>query len=115
MLKLRGTRSNRAAMGAAIKLEIIEDGVRRSIHRWVGSGGSFGASPLRQHIGVGDATKIERIEIYWPTTGDRQVFEHVAVDRFYEITEGSEDLRTLEYRSFKFARTGAPDHPHPSH
>jgi hypothetical protein len=115
VLKLRGTRSNRAAMGAAIKLEIIEDGVRRSIHRWVGSGGSFGASPLRQHIGVGDATKIERIEIYWPTTGDRQVFEDVAVDRFYEITEGSEDLRTLEYRSFKFARTGAPDHPHPSH
>lgn len=113
VLKLRGTRSNRAAIGAAIKLEIIENGVPRSIYRWVGSGGSFGANPLRQHIGVGDATKVERIEIYWPTTGDRQIFEDVAVDRFYEITEGSSDLRVLEYRSFKFAKTDAPDHdPH---
>lgn len=110
VLELHGTRSNRAAIGTKIKLEIIENGVRRSIHRWVNSGGTFGANPLRQQIGVGAATRIERVEIFWPASGDRQVFEDLAVDRFYEITEGRAEIRTLDYRSFDFARAGNPDH-----
>jgi hypothetical protein len=110
VLELHGTRSNRAAIGTKIKLEIIENGVRRSIHRWVNSGGTFGANPLRQQIGVGAATRIERVEIFWPASGDRQVFEDLAVDRFYEITEGRAEIRTLDYRSFNFARAGNPDH-----
>ena len=110
VLELHGTRSNRAAIGTKIKLEIIENGVRRSIHRWVNSGGTFGANPLRQQIGVGAATRIERVEIFWPASGDRQVFEDLAVDRFYEITEGRAEIRALDYRSFDFARAGNPDH-----
>ncbi|MEE9179673.1 MAG: CRTAC1 family protein, partial [Vicinamibacteria bacterium] len=114
VLELHGTRSNRAAIGTEIKLEIIENGARRSIHRWVNSGGTLGANPLRQPIGVGNATRLERVEIFWPATGDRQVFEDLAVDRFYEITEGRAEIRTLDYRSFDFARAGNPDHNHRS-
>jgi hypothetical protein len=82
----------------------------RSIHRWVNSGGTFGANPLRQQIGVGDVTRIERVEISWPATGDRQVFEDLAVDRFYEITEGRAEIRTLDCRNFDFARASNRDH-----
>ena len=45
----------------------------RSIYRQVGSGGSFGGSPLRQTIGLGRAERIERVEVLWPRTGATQV------------------------------------------
>jgi hypothetical protein len=90
-LKLVGVRSNRSALGARIRLDL--DG--RSVYRHVSSGGSFGANPLRQEIGVGRAGEIERIEVTWPTTGQVQTFRKVAVDQTLEITEGRDEVRVL--------------------
>ena len=42
-------------------------------YREVTSGGSFGANPLAQHIGLGKATKIVKLELYWPATKTRFV------------------------------------------
>ncbi len=54
-LRLVGVKTNRAAIGARIKLTVENEGRGiRTIHRSVGSGGSFGASPLEQHIGLGE-------------------------------------------------------------
>ena len=53
-LDLVGTRTNRAAIGARIAVTVHgANGAARTIHRTVSSGGSFGASPLQQHIGLG--------------------------------------------------------------
>jgi hypothetical protein len=98
-LALEGRRSNRAAIGARIRVDIVEKGSARSIYRTVTSGGSFGSSPLRQHIGVGAATSIASIEVYWPTSDTRQRFEDVAVERRYRIVEGEQSLRPLEVRA----------------
>ena len=68
----------------------------RSIHRWVTSGGSFGASPLRQSIGVAAATVVDRIEIYWPTSDTTQTFTAVAADRIYRVVEGEDAIEELE-------------------
>jgi hypothetical protein len=89
-LHLEGTQSNRCAIGARIRLDILEDGVPRSIYRYVGSGGSFGASPLVQAIGIGKATVIEQIEVYWPTSGLTQRFAKVAADQQVRIVENRE-------------------------
>ncbi|NIV26334.1 MAG: CRTAC1 family protein, partial [Gammaproteobacteria bacterium] len=62
-VKLVGRESNRAAIGARIRVDIVEDGAQRSIFRTVGSGGSFGASPFLQEIGLGRAERIERLEV----------------------------------------------------
>ena len=96
-LELAGRRSNRSAIGARVTVEIeASDGPdsfhTRSIHRRVGTGGSFGGSPLRQEIGLGDATRIRRLEVYWPTSGTRQVFTSVAMDRAYRLVEGEDKL-----------------------
>jgi hypothetical protein len=95
-LELAGTRSNRSAIGARIRLDLTDGGQRRSIHRWVTSGGSFGASPLRQSIGLGDAATVERIEVYWPTSDTTQTFTAVAVDRLYRVVEGQESVEELK-------------------
>jgi hypothetical protein len=101
-IKLVGERSNKSAIGAAIHVTIIEDGKSRSIYRHVNSGGSFGCNPLRQNIGLGNAERIESIDIYWPTTDTRQVFRDVPMDQSIVITEGQNAWLPIEnLRSFK--------------
>ena len=91
-VRLEGVRSNRSAIGARIRCDIVEDGARRSVYRHVNSGGSFGANPLRQSIGLGSAERVERLEVYWPTSDTTQVFEDVAVDQRLTIVEGSDEI-----------------------
>ena len=55
----------------------------------VNSGGSFGANPLRQTIGLGKAHKVEELQVYWPSSGTKQVFQDVSANRQYRIEENS--------------------------
>jgi hypothetical protein len=87
-----GVKSNRSAIGARIRAEIVDGETRRSVWAWVGSGGSFGANPLRQHLGLGKATKVETLEVYWPATDTTQTFRDVPADRVVTVTEGEEKL-----------------------
>ncbi len=103
-LRLVGTTSNRYGVGARIRADVVEDGARRSIYRTVGTGGSFGCNPLRQELGLGAATRIEALEVYWPTSDTRQVFRDVAADRTVEVQEGRDELVTLPSKPFRFAR-----------
>lgn len=86
-LKVRGRRSNRAGIGARIKIQITENGKTRFIYRTVNSGGSRGSNPLVQHMGVGRATRIDRLEVYWPASKLTTVREHVEVDQWLTLDE----------------------------
>ena len=66
----------------------------RSIYRSVTSGGSFGANPLSQLIGLGKCERITALEIHWPTSGTVQHFGDVRLDTAFSITEGSDELGT---------------------
>jgi hypothetical protein len=101
-LKLEGVRTNRAAIGAKIKVVVESEGGQREIHRVVGSGGSFGANPLRQEIGLGKAMVIRRVEIFWPVTAKTQVVSQLEINRFYHVREGAEAAQPIELRSFKW-------------
>ena len=94
-LKINGEQSNRSAIGARIKINFIENGKVRSVFRQVSSGGSFGANPLRQCIGIGKAQVVDSIEIYWPTTGKVQKFENINAGSIIEINEGSDQIRYI--------------------
>jgi hypothetical protein len=74
----------------------------RSIHRIVGSGGSFGASPLRQEIGLGQARTIKRVEIFWPVSGMTQVVTGLEINSLYHVTEGVDAPARVGLRSFKW-------------
>jgi len=101
-LKLIGTKSNRAAIGARIRIEITEAGEKRSVYCYVNSGGSFGASPLRKEIGLGKAESIDLLEIHWPTTGTTQTFSGVKVDTCLEIWEGEKKYKVFTLPRIKF-------------
>ena len=65
---LEGVQSNRAAFGARIAVTVTTPAGVCHICRTVGYGSSFGGNPLRQHIGLGAATTIEKLELTRPTS-----------------------------------------------
>jgi hypothetical protein len=82
--KLVGTRSNRDALGARIR--VMAGGISQI--REIAAGGSYlSQSDLRAHFGLGPAARIDRVEVNWPS-GARQQFHDVKADRFYAIEEG---------------------------
>jgi len=82
--ELDGTKSNRAALNARIK--IVAGGMTQTgeIH----SGGSYlSQNDLRVHFGLGVATKVDKVEIHWPS-GLVENLTNLAADRFYNVLEG---------------------------
>jgi cytochrome oxidase Cu insertion factor (SCO1/SenC/PrrC family)/tetratricopeptide (TPR) repeat protein len=106
-LKLLGVKTNRAALGARIKLSVENQGRGRwTLYRTVGSGGSFGASPLEQHIGLGRAARVRELEIVWPGSRTRQTFSDLPSNRVLEIKELAAGYRTLERRRYRLGGAG---------
>jgi len=105
-LKLIGVKTNRSAIGARIKVTVENKGqATRSIYRTVGSGGSFGASPLEQHIGLGENARITDLEIWWPTSNTRQHFSNVEKNQFLEIKEFATDYAKLDRKPYRLGGT----------
>lgn len=100
-IDLVGTTSNRRGVGARINLTVNTPNGQSTFHRAVGSVSSFGGSPLRQEIGLGDATAVKRVEVYWPTSNTRQVFTDIPLDTGIRITEGREKLDSIVLRSVR--------------
>jgi len=94
-LKLVGVKTNRSAIGVRIALTVESGGQRRTIHRTVGIGGSFGASPLEQHIGLGRSAQIVDLQIWWPGSNTRQRFSSVEKNQVLQITELAESYARL--------------------
>jgi hypothetical protein len=82
--KLVGTRSNRDAMGSRIR---IKAGGISQIREIAGAGSYLSQSDLRAHFGLGTSTRIDSVEVTWPT-GSKQEFHNVKADQFYTIEEG---------------------------
>ncbi len=100
-VKLVGVKSNRAGIGARIKVTVENEGRgTRSIYRTVVSGGSFGASPIEQHIGLGKSARIVGLEVWWPASNSRQSFTQMEKNQFVEIKEFAKDYTKLERKSF---------------
>ena len=98
-LRLVGITTNRAAIGARIKVTVENEGRgTRSIYRVVGSGGSFGASPLEQHIGLGKSARIVELEIWWPASNTRQRVAGRGKNQSVEIIESARSYTRIERR-----------------
>lgn len=82
--ELAGVKSNRAAIGARIK--VVAGGMTQTDE--VHSGGSYlSQNDLRIHFGLGSATKIDSVEIHWPS-GAVDTMKDLAADKFYGVLEG---------------------------
>jgi enediyne biosynthesis protein E4 len=86
--KLVGTKSNRDAMGARIR--VLAGGVSQ-IREIAGGGSYLSQSDLRANFGLGKTARAETVEVKWPS-GLEQTFHNVEADKFYLIEEGADRL-----------------------
>jgi len=94
-MKLVGTHSNRDAVGARIRLAVAGKTLTRQVE--AGSGYASEAM-LPVHFGLGDAARIESVEITWPD-GFVQRFAGTRFDPFIDqmvkIEEGNDSISEL--------------------
>jgi hypothetical protein len=91
-VSLRGTASNRLGIGARLTATVAG----RSLTRELYPQNSFRSQmPSRVHFGLGDATRIDRLTVRWPS-GAVQNLHDLAADRHVVITEGKTGAGVLE-------------------
>lgn len=93
-LQLVGTDTNRSALGARIAVHVQTPRGGRTLHALVSGGGSYGGSPLTQHIGLGDATRLDSVEVTWPRSGKNQRFANAGLDGRCRLVEGGDQVET---------------------
>jgi hypothetical protein len=83
MVKCRGTRSNRSAIGARVRLV---SGGRAQTREVMSGSGYYSQNDLRLHFGLGAANRVELLEVRWPS-GSRQKLSDIKANQVLTITE----------------------------
>jgi len=89
LVKLEGTKSNRDAIGARVTLRV---GTQQQMQEVRSGGGYISQSDFRLHFGVGTCTKVDAIEIRWPS-GTVQRLEKIDVNQILRIREASAPIQ----------------------
>src|SRR5262245_31892771 len=89
--RLQGTRSNRDGIGAQLVLSV--QGQRQTAFQ-PGGGSYLSACDGRIHLGVGEATEIDSVDVLWPS-GNRDRWETLAVNTGYLLREGDRSAKPL--------------------
>src|SRR2546422_3706862 len=82
-LRLTGTKSNRDAIGAVVRLWVGKTVMVRQVSP---AGGYLAQSSRVVHFGLGDRTTVDRVEIRWPR-GIRQTLQHPEINTLHQIRE----------------------------
>jgi hypothetical protein len=93
-VKLVGTRSNRSAIGARVTLTA---GGQRQVREVLGASSYISQSDLRQHFGLGQARKVDQVEVRWPS-GQVEKVGGWEADQFVTIEEGRGLIKAERYR-----------------
>ncbi len=90
LVKLFGTKSNRAAIGARVIVTAGDSAQMKEVR----AGGSYlSQNDLRLHFGLGSHTRISKLEIEWPS-GAKQSLYDMAADFVYTVEEGTGVVHT---------------------
>ena len=83
-LRLRGRKSNRQGLGAAVHIHLANG--RDLYNQATTSVGYAGSSEPLVRFGLGDSARVEKLEIRWPG-GGTQVLRDMGADRILDVTE----------------------------
>jgi hypothetical protein len=85
--RLRGTKSNRDAIGALVTLHTGDEVMVRQVQA---AGGYLSQSSKTVHFGLGKRTRVERVEIDWPS-GIHQTIRNPALKERHDVIEPAND------------------------
>jgi hypothetical protein len=92
VFRLEGTRSNRDAVGAKV---VVTCGGRVRVAQRIGGGSYQSSSDPRLHFGLGQARRVDSVEVRWPS-GRVDRFGPLEADAGYRLVEGSKSAQPLE-------------------
>ncbi len=100
-LRLVGTSSGRDAVGARVALKLPADGGGKTLTRWVEAGSGYAAqSAFPLHFGLGEAERVESVEITWPSGRVARIAgDQLGINRTLRVEEGAEDAAVTAARS----------------
>jgi hypothetical protein len=109
-IKIRtiGTKSNRSGIGARIKCVTHvagEDKPHQQIDEVRSGGGYYSQNDLRVHFGLGNAEKVDWLEIRWPS-GAVETLKDLKANRLYYVTEGQGITRTEAFHANSARKSG---------
>jgi hypothetical protein len=81
---LKGTKSNREGLGTKV---VVTGGGLKVTKFMDGKSGYLSQSDLPLYFGLGDAKRIDSIEVFWPS-GTHQTVPHASLNGTLEIEEG---------------------------
>ena len=89
-----GVRSNVSAIGAQVIVETGGQTLRRQV---AGGRGYLSQSELPVTVGLGHATKVDKITVRWPgkDAGQPQIWSNLEADRSYELKQGRASANLL--------------------
>jgi hypothetical protein len=88
-IRLIGTYSNKAAIGAKIRLKAVINGNAVWQMREISAQTSYcGQNDLRAHFGLGNTAVIDSLIIEWPSDSV-EFFTGIGIDQFIRVTEGT--------------------------
>ena len=94
-IKLIGTKCNRAAIGARVRVITDKHIQMDEVH----SGASvMSQSDLRLHFGLGKFETVDMIEVKWPTTQKIERFTHIKANQILTIREGEGIIAAVKPR-----------------
>ena len=83
-VRLIGTASNRDGLGATVK---VHCGSKTYTRYHDGKCGYLAQSAVPLYFGLGDADKIDRVEVFWPSGRKQTISEDIPVNSLLTITE----------------------------
>ena len=89
-IKLIGAVSNRDGLGATVR---VKAGGRSYTQYHDGKSGYLSQSSLPLYFGLGDATKVDGVEITWPAGAKQSIVSDIGINRLLEIKEPREAVR----------------------
>ena len=104
-IKIRtiGTKSNRSGIGARITCVTRipkQEKPHTQIDEVRSGGGYYSQNDLRVHFGLGEAEKVELLEIRWPS-GQTESLKDLKPNQLYYVTEGKGITRTESFAKVK--------------
>ena len=92
-LKLLGTKCNRTAIGARVRVVTGKHAQIDEVHTGTSV---MSQSDLRLHFGLGQAKHVDAIEVKWPTTQKVERFTNVDANQFLTIKEGEGIIKKVK-------------------
>lgn len=95
-VRVTGTRSNRAGIGARVKVWRPGD-TQPQVREIDGGSNYLGHNELIAHFGLGAVDRVQRVEVVWPATGARLVWHNLPANTVFHAIEPGVTTRPASF------------------